>query len=95
MDEVTFTADLQGARGGGHVVVVDEELAASIGVKHMTRVRGRFAGVGYRSNLARMQGTLYLGVHKATVQAAGVAIGDRVEVTMAPDPDPRPGDAPG
>ncbi|HEY7668878.1 MAG TPA: DUF1905 domain-containing protein [Actinomycetota bacterium] len=95
MDEVGFDGTLRAARGGGHVVAVDEALAASIGAKHMTRVRGRFGGTGYRSNLAKMHGTLYLGVHEATVQAAGVAIGDTVAITMALDPDPRPSDRAG
>jgi hypothetical protein len=40
----------------------------------------------------KAHGVLYLGVHKATIAAAGVAVGDTVPVTMALDPDRRPDD---
>jgi hypothetical protein len=91
-EEVAFESELLAARGGGHVVTVDEDRAASIGAKHMTRVRGRLNGTPFRSNLVKMSGTLYLGVHKATVHAAGVAVGDLVSVSMSLDSDPRPSD---
>ena len=55
----------------------------------MTRVRGTLEGTGYRSNLASMGGRLVLGVHKATLQAAGRDTGDTVRVTMELDPEPR------
>jgi uncharacterized protein DUF1905 len=86
-DEIRFRGHLEGARGGGHVIAVDETLAASIGAKHMTRVRGTVAGADYRSNLVKMRGTMYLGVHKATIERAGV--GDDVDVTARIDPGPR------
>ena len=92
MGTVRFEAELQDARGGGHVVVVDEALAASIGARHRTRVRGRFCPAGYRSNLMKAHGVLYLGVHESTIAEAGVAVGVTVPVTMALDPDVRPGD---
>jgi uncharacterized protein YdeI (YjbR/CyaY-like superfamily) len=40
-----------------------------------------------------MGGGLLLGVHKATVKAAGVAIGDTVKIVMEPDAEPLPNDA--
>jgi hypothetical protein len=79
-------------RGGGHAVAVDPRAAAAIGAKHRSRVRGTLNGVSFRSSLASMGGTLWLGVHKATVAAAGVAIGDYVAVEMVLDTEPRPGD---
>ena len=85
---ITFTGTLEAARGGGHLVAVDRDLAASIGAKHRTRVRGAVNGIAYRSNLVSMGGRLVLGVHKATVQAAGVSPGDAIEVTMALDREP-------
>ena len=91
MDEVRFSGELRGAGRGGHVVVVDEDLAASIGARHQTRVQGTFGGVGFRSNLVKMNGALYLGVHKATLEMAGVAIGEVAEITMSVDTEPRPG----
>jgi hypothetical protein len=89
MTTVTFEAVVEDARGGGHVVEVDRELAARIGAKHMTRVRGTFAGTSYRSNVASMGGRLVLGVHVATLRAAGRDTGDTVKVTMELDPEPR------
>jgi Domain of unknown function (DUF1905) len=89
-DTVAFESELLAARGGGHVVAVDEDRAESIGAKHMTRVRGDLNGTPFRSNLVKRSGTLYLGVHKATIHAAGVAVGDNVTVSMRLDTDPRP-----
>jgi bacteriocin resistance YdeI/OmpD-like protein/uncharacterized protein DUF1905 len=88
-----FRAVVEPARGGGHVVEVDRDLAAGIGATHRTRVRGTLAGAEYRSNLVSMGGRLVLGVHKATLRSAGKAAGDPVEVTMAVDAEPLPHDA--
>lgn len=79
-------------RGGGHAVAVDPDVAAEIGVKHRSRVRGTFGGAPFRSNLVSMGDGLLLGVHKATVKAAGVAIGDTVKIVMEPDAEPLPND---
>ena len=95
MGEVRFSGELRAAGRGGHVVVVDEDLAASIGARHQTRVHGTFGGVGFRSNLVKMNGTLYLGVHKSTLETAGVAIGDVADITMSLDIEPQPGDRSG
>jgi hypothetical protein len=92
--EVRFTGELESARGGGHVIAVDPEVAASIGAKGRTRVRGSFGSVDYRSNLVSMGGRLLLGVHKATVEAAGTPPGTPVDVTMALDLAPRDDEIP-
>jgi bacteriocin resistance YdeI/OmpD-like protein/uncharacterized protein DUF1905 len=92
MDEFAFRAKVESARGGGHVVEVDAASAAAIGAKHRTRVRGTMAGAPYRSNLVSMDGRLLLGVHKATLLAAGVSAGDRVDVTISLDDEPLPHD---
>jgi Domain of unknown function (DUF1905) len=89
MTSVQFQAIVESARGGGHVVEVDRALAERIGAKHMTRVRGALDGTAYRSNVASMGGRLVLGVHKATLQAAGRDTGDTVSITMEVDPEPR------
>jgi antitoxin component of MazEF toxin-antitoxin module len=88
-ESITFRGDLRSARGGGHTIDVDEGLASSIGAKHMSRVAGTLNGRPYRSTVAKMGGTLVLGVHKANVEALGLAIGDAVDVTMALDIEPR------
>jgi hypothetical protein len=89
MSDVSFEAVVESARGGGHVVEVDPSLAERIGAKHMTRVRGTLDGTEYRSNIASMGGRLVLGVHKATLAAAGRDTGDTVAVTMSIDTEPR------
>jgi Bacteriocin-protection, YdeI or OmpD-Associated/Domain of unknown function (DUF1905) len=89
---VRFTGELRSMRGGGHAIEVDPELMASIGAKSRRRVRGSIAGTPYRSNLVSMGGTLLLGVHKATVKAAGSSIGDALDVTMSLDTEPLPED---
>ena len=92
MSSVRFEAVVESARGGGHVVEVDRALAERIGAKHMTRVRGTVEGTAYRSNVASMGGRLVLGVHKATLEAAGRATGDAVAITMSLDDEPRESD---
>ena len=72
------------------MVAVPDDVAAEIGGKHLLRVRGELAGAPYRSNLAKMGGRLILGVHKATLAAAGKDTGDEVAITIEPDPEPRP-----
>jgi hypothetical protein len=86
---VRFRAVVEPARGGGHVVEVDRADAEKIGAKHMTRVRGTLDRTEYRSNVASMGGRLVLGVHKATLQAAGRGTGDTVTITMSIDAEPR------
>jgi Bacteriocin-protection, YdeI or OmpD-Associated/Domain of unknown function (DUF1905) len=92
MTSVSFRAVVESARGGGHVVEVDPDVAGKLGAKHRTRVRGTLDRTEYRSNLISMGGRLVLGVHKATLQAAGRESGDTVRVTMAIDAEPLPND---
>ena len=93
MSRVAFEWILEGMPRGGHAIAVLEDVAAEIGAKHGTRVRGTLNGAAFRSNLVKMGGRLILGVHKATVEAAGVVPGDRVQVAMGPDDAPRASDA--
>jgi hypothetical protein len=89
---VTFSGELLSMRGGGHAVAVDEDVAATIGAKHRSRVTGTLGGAPFRSNLVSMGGGLLLGVHKATVKAASVEVGDTVTIVMQPDSAPLPND---
>ena len=84
-----FEAVVEAAGRDGHVVAVPDDAASSIGAKHMMRVKGTLAGAAYRSNLAKMGGTLYLGVHKATLEAASKQTGDSVLITIEVDSGPR------
>ena len=92
MTSVSFRALVESARGGGHVVEVSPNVAETLGAKHRTRVRGTLDEAEYRSNLISMGGRLVLGVHKATLEAAGRDTGDTVRVTMAIDAEPLPND---
>jgi hypothetical protein len=92
MTSVSFRAVVESARGGGHVVEVKPDVAEKLGVKHRTRVRGTLEEAEYRSNLTSMGGRVVLGVHKATLHAAGRDTGDTVRVTMAIDAEPLPND---
>ena len=89
MSRVEFEGTLEGMPRGGHAIAIREDVAAAIGATHGARVRGTLNGTAFRSNLAKAGDRLILGVHKATLQAAGVAPGDRVEVAMEPDAAPR------
>jgi hypothetical protein len=93
MSPVAFEGTLEGMPRGGHAIAVREDVAAAIAAKHGTRVRGTLNGAAFRSNLGKMGGRLILGVHKATVEAAGLAPGDLVDVAMEPDTAPRETDA--
>ena len=53
------------------------------------RVKGSLAHAPYRSNLAKMGGRLILGVHKATLAAAGKDPGDLVTISIEVDSEPR------
>jgi hypothetical protein len=87
-----FKAKLEPARGGGHVVVVPDKIADTASLSHLMRVRGTVGGAPYRSSLMSSQGTLYLGVHKATIAAAGTKLGATLAITIEPDREPRPAD---
>jgi len=87
-----FKAKLASARGGGHTVAVPPEVAEAVGIHYGSRVRGSLDGVAYRSSLMKVSGLFHLGVHKATVEAAGVDIGSTVDVKIELDPEPLPTD---
>lgn len=87
-----FTATLQAIKGGGHYVVVPAAAAADAGLAYGARVRGTVNGAAYRSSLMKYSGVYHLGVHKATIAAAGVAPGDDVVVALELDDEPLPTD---
>jgi hypothetical protein len=82
-------AELRSAGRGGHAVVLGDDVVAALGLKQHTRVKGTIGGIPYRSSTARYGGAVYLGVHKATVERAGIAVGDVVAVTIEVDAEPR------
>ena len=77
---------------GGHFVVVPAAIAEAARLAHGARVTGTVNGVRYRSSLMKYSGVFHMGVHKATLAAAGVGPGERVRITIASDDEPLPTD---
>lgn len=90
-----FKAELEAARAGGAIVRIPTEIAAALGGLKQMRVVGTVNGVPYQSSTMPYGGRgLFMGVHKATREATGAAIGDRVEVVVQRDERPRVLDIP-
>ena len=87
-----FKAKLEPVPGGGHFVAVPAAVAEAAGLKYGVRVRGTVDGVAYRSSLMKYSGVFHMGVHKATMEKAGVAAGDLVDVEIEEDDQPLPED---
>ena len=85
-------ATLEPAPHGGHYVTVPAEIARAAGLRHAARVRGTVNGAPYRSSLMMYGGVFHLGVHKATLAAAGVTVRAQVTVTIELDDQPLPTD---
>ena len=88
-----FRARIEPVKGGGHYVLVPDGAAARAKLAYRARVRGTVDGVPYRSSLMKYSGRFHMGVHKATLAAAGVKAGDTVTVAIELDDAPLPGDA--
>lgn len=84
-----FTGVIESARGGGAVILVPPETATALGGIKQMRVIGTVNGVEHRSSTMPYRGALYLGVHRATREAAGVSVGDEVSVVVSRDGSPR------
>jgi Bacteriocin-protection, YdeI or OmpD-Associated/Domain of unknown function (DUF1905) len=87
-----FKAKLEPVPHGGQFVVVPPEKAEAAGLKYGARVRGTVNGAPFRSSLMKYSGIFHMGVHKATLAAAGAKEGDRVEVAIELDDQPLPTD---
>lgn len=89
-EEHRFTAELEAGRGGGVMVLVPPEIATALGGLRQMRVVGTINGMSYQSSTMPYGGRgLFLGVHKATREAAGVFPGEQVEVVVSRDDRPR------
>jgi hypothetical protein len=88
----SFVTKLEPAPHGGHYVAVPIEIALDAELRHGHRVRGALNGVPYRSSLMMYGGIFHLGVHKATLAAAGVTAPASVTVTIERDGEPLPTD---
>lgn len=88
-DSVRFKTTLEPARGGGAVARIPEEHVAPLGGLKQMRVVGTVNGVGFHSSTMPYRGGFYLGLHKATREAAGIGFGDPIEIDIARDDSPR------
>src|SRR5438876_3080224 len=88
-DPVRFKTTLEPARGGGAVARIPEEHVAPLGGLKQMRILGTVNGVAFRSSTMPYRGGFYLGLHKATREAAGVAFGDPLEIDITQDDSPR------
>jgi hypothetical protein len=85
-----FKAALEAARSGGAMVLIPPDVATALGELKQMRVFGTVNGVQYRSSTMPYGGRgLFMGVHRATREAAGAAFGDVVEVQVTRDDSPR------
>ena len=76
--------------GGGTLVPIPKDVAAKLGLKGMPKVQAVIAGTPYRGSLMPMgDGTYCLGVLKSIQEAAGVGLGDTIEVAIELDTAPR------
>jgi hypothetical protein len=87
-----FRAQLKPVPHGGHYVIVPDDVVQAAGLRHAARVRGTVDGADYRSSLMMYGGVFHLGVHKATLAAAGVRAPADVTVTIELDTEPLPSD---
>jgi hypothetical protein len=88
-----FTGTLAEARGGGSFVAVPFDAKAVFGAARPP-VRGTVNGTPLRTRLMVYGGVTYLGLTKAVRAAAGIELGDAVEVELELDDAPREVDVP-
>jgi hypothetical protein len=89
---VKFTAVLapDPGSGGGTFVPVPREVNDQLGLKGRPKIQAVIAGQPYRGSLMPMgDGTFCLGVLKSIQEAAGVKLGDKIEVLLELDTEPR------
>jgi len=88
-ESLRFRGVIEAASGGGAAVRVPEDVATSLGGRKQMRVIGTLNGTDFRSSTMPYGGGLFMGVHRATRDAAAIAIGDEVEVVISRDDSPR------
>ena len=80
---------IEAATGGGAAAKIPLDAGAQLGGLKQMRITGTLNGTPFRSSTMPYRGAFYLGVHKATRDAAGVEIGDEVELELTRDDSPR------
>jgi hypothetical protein len=91
----TFEAELRpSGRGGGHLVEVPDDVVRTLRGRRRIPVVATFKSVPYRGSIMTMGGAMIVGVTKAIIAAAGVAVGDTLTVVVENDDEPREVDVP-
>ena len=89
MAEQRFTAELQDAgRRGGRWIEIPFDAKAEFG-EARAPVAGTVNGVSFRARLSVYGGHTYLGLRREIRDAAGIDVGDQVDVAIDRDDAPR------
>ena len=83
-----FTAELSESGGGGRWIEIPFDAMAEFG-EARAPVAGTVNGAPFRSRLSVYGGRTYLGLRKEIRHAAGIDVGDPVEVVIERDAAPR------
>jgi bifunctional DNA-binding transcriptional regulator/antitoxin component of YhaV-PrlF toxin-antitoxin module len=86
----SFRAVIEEGRGGGALVAIPFDVRETFGTSGQVKVVATFDGEPYRGSIAPMGGGRHvLGIQKGIRQKIGKDIGDRVEVVVQRDTEPR------
>lgn len=89
-----FRTVIEAATGGGAAARIPPEVTDALGGRKQMRVTGTLNGHPIRTSTMPYRGGFYVGIHKGSREAAGVEIGDQVELELARDDSPRTLDIP-
>lgn len=84
-----FRTVIEAAVGGGAAAQIPTDVTEALGGKKQMRVTGTLNGYPIRTSTMPYRGGFYVGLHKAAREAAGVQIGDQVELELTRDDSPR------
>lgn len=84
-----FRTVIEAATGGGAAAQIPADVTAALGGMKQMRVTGSLNGHPIRTSTMPYRGGFYVGLHKAAREAAGVEIGDEVELALNLDTSPR------
>jgi hypothetical protein len=84
-----FRTVIEAAVGGGAAAQIPTDVTEALGGKKQMRVTGTLNGYPIRTSTMPYRGGFYVGLHRAAREAAGVQIGDQVELELTRDDSPR------
>jgi hypothetical protein len=84
-----FRTVIEPATGGGAAAQIPPDVTAALGGRKQMRITGTLNGHPMRTSTMPYRGGFYVGLHKAAREAAGVEIGDEVELELTRDDSPR------